>query len=75
LLLKLGAEPNLADQYNYTALHEAAFLGYPKVVEILIKVKADINIRDINSITPLGYAMRSGGQEVIELLEHNGAHL
>jgi len=75
LLLKLGADPNLADQYNYTAMHEAAILGYRVVAKTLIKAKANLNIRDISSFTPLGYAKRSGSQEVIELLEAHGAKL
>jgi ankyrin repeat protein len=56
-------------------LHEAASLGYSDIAEILIEAKADINKRDINSITPLGYAMRSGYQEIIDLLENYGAHM
>jgi ankyrin repeat protein len=56
-------------------MHEAASLGFSEVVEILIKARADINARDINSFTPLGYARRSGGQEVIELLERYDASL
>lgn len=75
LLLELGANPNLKDQYNYTALHEAASLGYPVVAETLIKAKARLNTRDISSFTPLGYAKRSGNQEVIELLEAHGAKM
>jgi ankyrin repeat protein len=75
LLLLLGADPNLADQYNYTALHEAACLGYREVTEILIEAKADINKRDINDYSPLGYAVRCGHQGVIELLQAHGAIL
>jgi len=54
-------------------MHEAASLGYHEVTEVLIKAGANINIRDINSLTPLGYARRSGNQEGIELLERYGA--
>ena len=72
LLLLLGADPNLADRYHYTALHEAAGLGYRQITEHLINAKADLNQRDINNYTPLGYAMRGGHQAVIELLlTHN----
>jgi len=73
LLLALGASPNQADQYGYTALHEAASLGFRNVVDILISARADINARDINGISPLGYAMRSGNQDTIELLQSLGA--
>ena len=73
LLLELKADPNLEDQYHYSALHEAASLGYRDVVEMLIQAKANINARDINGITPLGYAMRSPSEEVVILLQRSGA--
>lgn len=72
LLLKLNANPNQADQYQYTALHEAASLGYHDIMELLIDAKANINARDINGITPLGYALRSSSQETITLLRDMG---
>ena len=72
LLLKLKANPNQTDQYQYSALHEAASLGHHEVVELLIDAKADINARDINGITPLGYAMRSPSQEAVALLQGVG---
>ena len=72
LLLKLNANPNQVDQYQYSALHEAASLGYHNVVELLIDAKANINARDINGITPLGYAMRSSNPETITLLQDIG---
>ncbi len=73
LLLKFKADPNQQDQYQYSALHEAASLGFRDVVEILIQAKADINARDINGITPLGYAMRSQSQGSVALLQNSGA--
>lgn len=75
VLLKHGANPSQADKYNYTALHEAATLCYPDVAEKLIGARANINVRDINSYTPLGYAQLSGCQEVINLLESHGGHM
>lgn len=72
LLLKLKADPNQMDQYQYSALHEAASLGHHDVVELLIDAKANINARDINGITPLGYAMRSPSQEAVALLQGVG---
>lgn len=72
LLLSLKADPNRVDQYQYSALHEAATLGFIDVVEILIQANADINTRDINGITPLGYAMRSPNPEVVTALQEVG---
>jgi ankyrin repeat protein len=73
LLLALHADPNQTDQYHYSALHEAASLGFRDVVEMLIQARADINARDINGITPLGYAMRSPSMETATLLQDFGA--
>jgi ankyrin repeat protein len=73
LLLSFHAKPNQADQYQYSALHEAASLGFRDVMEILIEAKADINARDINGITPLGYAMRSQSRDAVTLLQEFGA--
>jgi ankyrin repeat protein len=72
LLLALHANPNQADHYQYSALHEAANLGYPAALELLIDANADINARDINGITPLGYALRSSSAEAVALLQRMG---
>jgi ankyrin repeat protein len=72
LLLKLHAHPNQLDQYHYSALHEAASLGFRDVVAILIHARADINARDINDITPLGYAVRSSSLATAKLLKDFG---
>lgn len=73
LLLELKADPNQLDQYRYSALHEAASLGFHKVIEILALSHADLNAHDINDITPLGYAMRSQSKEAVEVLQNLGA--
>ncbi len=73
LLLELGAAPDQADQYAFTALHEAASVGYRDIVDILIGAKADMNARDVNGFTPLGYAMRLGNADTVELLTSMGA--
>lgn len=73
LLLALQADPNQQDQYHYSALHEAASLGFRDVIEILIQAGAEINTRDINGITPLGYALRSSSVDAANLLKEFGA--
>jgi ankyrin repeat protein len=72
LLIKLGADPDQTDQYAYTALHEAASVGYHDIVEVLIDARVDINARDMNGFTAMGYAMRSGNQDIVELLQGVG---
>jgi ankyrin repeat protein len=48
LLLKNGAEANKQDDKGITALHLAAYKGQDDNVEILLKHKANPNIRDIS---------------------------
>ena len=45
-MLKNGAEANRQDDKGITALHLAAYKGQDDNVEILIKHKANPNIRD-----------------------------
>lgn len=73
LLLKLKANPNRVDQYNYSALHEAATLGFQQIIKILVLANTDMNTRDVNNITPLGYALRSQSVEAAEMLQSLGA--
>jgi len=47
LLLKKGADPNKQDEKGITALHLSAYKGQDDNVEILLKHKADSNIKDI----------------------------
>lgn len=72
LLLRLKADPNQTDRYQYSALHEAASLGYYDVVKTLISANARINLRDVSGITPLGYALRSSSPETAALLQDMG---
>jgi len=63
LLLTHGGELNgRAGRLQQTALQGAAFWGWDKVVEYLLKKGADINLTDSRGFTPVDYAMgRAGG--------------
>ena len=53
LLLAEGADVNMKDKDNKTALHFAASLNKCRSIEILLKAGVDVNRKDIRGETPL----------------------
>jgi ankyrin repeat protein len=85
-LLKLGANPNIADSFHCsTPLIEACelFENRTKYVEELIKYKANVNYVECNKgkdpqkmyRTPLITASSRGHLDIIKLLIENGARI
>ena len=72
LFLNWGANPNVQDSASQkTALHlYQANLG---IVEMLIKMKADVNLPDSSGDTPLHITARTGRTAVAEILLKNHA--
>lgn len=58
LLLSFGADPNMGGPDARTAVHEAAYLGEPIILEMLLKAGGDLSTKDIHGKTPLDYAKR-----------------
>jgi len=73
-LLDNGADVNLKDQSDTTALQFAlVYCGYD-VVETLVKAGADVNARDKKGHTPLGIARKIPlDNKTINLLKRAGA--
>ncbi|TWU08987.1 Ankyrin repeats (3 copies) [Symmachiella macrocystis] len=70
LLIEAGAEVNAADTgEGFTALMHAAAEGQIKVVQVLLKHKADPAIRDTDGDTARDFAKKNGHAEVVQLLE------
>lgn len=66
------------NRLGWTALLEAVILGnggpkHIKIVEMLIKAGADLNIADHDGITALQHAKQEGQSEIAKLLESAGA--
>lgn len=78
LLLEAGADPNAKDRYGETPLMNAQT---PEIMEMLLKHRADVNIRDRERHTALyqiEYRYRSSEEESLKtmarLLKAHGAH-
>ncbi|MBD2302569.1 ankyrin repeat domain-containing protein [Nostoc sp. FACHB-87] len=56
-LIQAGANINVQDNYGRTALMEAANIGSPSCVQLLIEMNADINIKDCEGKSALDYAL------------------
>lgn len=54
-LLDAHADPNATNWIGKTALHVAAFAGFPEAVELLLKAGANAAIKDIHGQTPYSY--------------------
>jgi ankyrin repeat protein len=56
MLLDAGADINVVNEGDFTALHGAAFRGLNEVIKILVDRGADINARDYRGRTPFRIA-------------------
>ena len=53
LLMRYGANPYIMDAEGLNCLHIAAQLGFTDIMAYLIGREIDINVRDVNGMTPL----------------------
>eukprot|EP00792_Barthelona_sp_PAP020_P005305 TRINITY_DN2594_c0_g1_i1.p1 TRINITY_DN2594_c0_g1~~TRINITY_DN2594_c0_g1_i1.p1 ORF type:complete len:676 (+),score=181.11 TRINITY_DN2594_c0_g1_i1:32-2029(+) len=74
LLLNKGADPNFRDENGVSCLHAA--IKFPETLEVLLKNKADINVRweGEMTFTPLLYAIEQGILQSTEVLLRFGAN-
>jgi ankyrin repeat protein len=76
LLLQHGADPNLRVPWMHhrTHLHRAVVYGRSlRIVRLLVEAGGDVNARDDRGVTPLGYAVRHGRDDVAALMRAAGA--
>jgi len=72
--LAKGADVISRSKIGFTPLHDAAFHGHKKVVEILIANGADVNARNYpHKSTPLHLAAATGSVEIVKVLLEAGA--
>ena len=75
LLLKAGADVNVADIHGATAIGYAAYYGRVNIVNTLIKTGTDVNKSGENGITPLFLAAQAGHNKILEMLLYAGARV
>ena len=69
VLLENGADPDIPDEEQYTALHNA--IGFPAIVKLLLTKAKNINCQNSNGETPLYLAGERGLTEsALTLLEY-----
>lgn len=71
--IEKGTDPNLADNFGYTALHYSSRHGHVSVCSFLLKSGADSNAQTHGGSTALHRAAYCGHLQVVELLLENGA--
>ena len=72
LLLEGGADPNVQDEHEWTALHWAAFKREGECVDLLLKYGADPNARNKHGETAFRMTSKMSYIDCIKLLkEHN----
>jgi ankyrin repeat protein len=76
-LIKAGAPVNSASRNDLKAapIQSAAAAGHTKIVDLLLKHKADPNVREQGGYTPLHAAAQNGDRETIRALLYGGADL
>jgi ankyrin repeat protein len=76
-LVKAGAPINSPSRNSLNAapMQSAAAAGHVKIVELLLKYKADPNVREQGGYTPLHAAAQNGDKEMIRALLYGGADL
>ncbi|MEI0518875.1 ankyrin repeat domain-containing protein [Brachyspira murdochii] len=72
-LIENGADVNVKDDYNKTALMYASEKGHLEIVKYLLDKGADINAKDNYGKTALMYASEKGHSEVAKFLKSKGA--
>ncbi|MGL9758187.1 MAG: ankyrin repeat domain-containing protein [Wolbachia sp.] len=79
VLLKRGASPNgkfdLLAYSQDSCLHAAIRKDYQKIIELLIKYHADVNVQNEQGQTPIYLAISLKRPKIIKLLYDNGADI
>lgn len=75
LLLRRGADVDVAEPNGQTALHRASLHGYLSVVDALLAARPDVNAHTSNRQTPLTMAVENRAAFVAATLLAHGADL
>lgn len=73
LLIELGADPNLRNEFGDPPLIDVALLGNAEVAALLVSAGADVNAKSETHDNVLHCAVRSGEPKLVDLLLSAGA--
>ncbi|RJF92462.1 ankyrin repeat domain-containing protein [Noviherbaspirillum saxi] len=78
ILIDAGVDVNHVNNLHWTALLEAIILGnggprHTEIVRLLVAARADVNLADGSSVTPLQHARQRGFKAIEEILVQAGA--
>ena len=73
MLIKAGADVNVRDRRNLTAMMSVAGNGYTECIRVMVKAGADVNAKTPNGTTALVYATMYGSVNCIKTLLKAGA--
>lgn len=74
-LLDGGANVNIKDRYNNTALHWACAGGHTAIVQLLLTKWVNIHAQNNDGYTPLMLTTTKGNAEIFSMLLQKGANL
>ena len=74
-LFRAGADTNIRDKANNTALHFAAYGGMSKLVKCMLEHGAEVNVQNREGRTPMHNALAMGYVKVASMLLDAGANL
>ena len=72
-LIKNGANVNESNKYFETPLHVAVSKGFEDIVEVLVKSKAELDLRCPLGLTPLHLAIQNNQMNIAQILLDHGA--
>lgn len=70
-LVQKGADINAIGEEGNTALHKAVLKDQPKVVELLLELRADTSIQNNAGLTPYAIAVEEGYKEIKDLFDRH----
>jgi len=70
----IDEDPNIRNARERTPLHFAATAGHENVIQLLVKLGADLEVMDSIGSTPLHYAARNGQVDALRALINLGAN-
>ncbi|CAI0650287.1 unnamed protein product, partial [Colletotrichum noveboracense] len=73
MLLGIGADTGIENNYGSTPLNAASYNGHMDVVKLLLDKGADVAVADNNGWTPLYAASINGHMDVVKLVLDKGA--